>query len=133
MKTNFRNFASYFFLEHLSLYILLMIIQKQTVLFEFYKISTFEDLFYFVYLFGAMPTLSFILFSIPLYNIFRIENKLLFTISLSSVFIVESLLYSYLASPGNYNYGFYKMIFGISIMTIMFYKSTPFYRIKENK
>ncbi len=110
-----------------------MIIQKQTVLLEFYKISTFEGLFYFVYLFGAMPTLSFILFSIPLYNILKIKSKILFLIALLGVFLLESLVYSYLASPSDYTYAFYKMFFGVVIMTIMFYKSTPFYRIKDHK
>lgn len=126
MKIKFRNIALFILLEHLSLYILLMVLNKQTALLGIYKIRTSKDLFAYLLYFGLMPLISFILLSIPLYNLFKIRSKFFFIIVLLLIMAGDFLLYGYLATPGNYYYSLYKVIFGLIIFFILFRKETPF-------
>lgn len=82
----------------------------------------FENSFYYVVYVLVFSALMMLIFSTPIYFVFKIQKALLFFLSLAAIFTLEYFAYTYLASASSLN-GIYNVIIGMVFLLIFFYKT----------
>lgn len=114
------NIVIFFYVKYLVFYLVLMFKNKNYGLLEVRNLTTTEDWFYYLVLIFSMPTVSSILFTLPIHYSMKSHKVAIQVLVLVIVFVLEYFLYTYLASPSNFVNGIILTFLGIVIFIAFF-------------
>jgi hypothetical protein len=122
-KPTFSKILLYIFVKYLFFYIFMMFKNENYALVSFGQLESFQDIFYFLFIFLSLPIINSFVLSLPLYNVFKIKNIYYFSITVLLILAVEYILYTYLASQANLWNGIYNGIISLLFFSLFFFKS----------
>lgn len=132
LKPKISNILLFIFLKYLFFYIFLMFKNDNYALISFGNLNSFQDLFYYLFLFLTLPIFFSIILIIPIYFILKTKKIYLFFLSMLVVLLFEYFLYTYLASQANFWNGVFNGVFSVIFLCLFFYKSIKHNLIKLN-
>lgn len=121
-KPRLKNIVGYFFLKYFLFYIFMMFKNDNYALINIGNLHTGQDIFYYLFLFLSLPVIISIVFTIPLYFSFKVNNVTGFVLLLIAIFGLEYLFYTYLASTSDMLNGLYNLIIGLILFVLFYYK-----------
>jgi hypothetical protein len=122
-KPKIKNIVGYFFLKYFLFYILMMFKNDNHALISIDELYTAQDIFYYLFLFLSLPVIMSIIFTVPLYFSFKVNNVTGFILLLMVIFGVEYLLYTYLASQLDMLNGLYNATIGLIVFITFYHKA----------
>lgn len=111
------------YLKYFLFYILMMFKNDNYALISVENLKTFQDIFYYLFMFLSLPTLFTIVLIVPIYYIFKLKNLYIFYSLIFILLSIEYLIYTYLASQLDYLNGVYLVIISMSVLASMFYET----------
>lgn len=123
-KVSFFNSICYLFVKYAVFFFLLAfindrftnaVINNATTSIELIKLTIGYVLYILFYMFFII-----LLFTGPIYLIFRIRSKVYFILSIISFFCIEYFVYTYLSSPSNKVNGVYNLLIGVVVFVLFF-------------
>jgi hypothetical protein len=91
-------------------------------LLEVSSIENSEDLFYYLWMFLFLPVVSMLIFTVPLYFSFKVNNVAYFLIIAGVCIIIEYFIYTYLASQADLMNGVFNGIISVVFFLLFFYR-----------
>lgn len=122
-KPTFSKILIYIFVKYLFFYIFMMFKNENYALVSFGQLESFQDVFYFLFIFLSLPLINSFVLSLPLYNVFKIKNIYYFSIAVLLILAIEYILYTYLASQADLWNGIYNGIISLLFLSLFFFKS----------
>ncbi len=122
-KPTFSKILIYIFVKYLFFYIFMMFKNENYALVSFGQLESFQDVFYFLFIFLSLPIINSFVLSLPLYNVFKIKNIYYFSIAVLLILAIEYILYTYLASQADLWNGIYNGIISLLFLSLFFFKS----------
>jgi hypothetical protein len=101
----------------------MMFKNENYALVSFGQLESFQDVFYFLFIFLSLPIINSFVLSLPLYNVFKIKNIYYFSIAVLLILAIEYILYTYLASQADLWNGIYNGIISLLFLSLFFFKS----------
>jgi hypothetical protein len=128
-KISFWNISIFWFIKYIVLYLLLMFKNSDFTFIKVNEIKTGSDLLYYLWIFLFMPVISIIIFSAPVYFLFKVKNVSYFIIIVVLVLVAEYSIYTYLASQNDLLNGVYNELISVAVFAIMFFRSLKASRV----
>jgi len=122
MKVSFRNIVVYIFLKYLIFYIFLMFRNNDYTLISVSTLQTFQDWFFYLFIFLFLPVLNILLFTGPIYYLLKLKKITLFVILWVVCLLIEYVIYTRSASQLDLMNGVYLEIIGILLFLLFFYR-----------
>ena len=122
LKASFKNILLYILVKYLLFYVFMMFKNNDFRLLHFYNLKNGEDWFYYLWLVLFMPVLSMILFSAPIYFIFKTKKAIYFILLMSIILVAEYFLYTYFVSQLDLMNGVYNEIISLLVLLLFFYR-----------
>lgn len=123
LKPNLKNSILFIFTKYLVFYIFMMFKNQDYTLNSIFKLKTFVDWLYYLYLFLSLPIAYCMLFIVMLHYALTAKKKWICISILIVIFGMEYLIYTSLASSSNYFNGLYNAIIGAAVLWLFFYKT----------
>ena len=123
LKPGLKNILLFIFLKYLLFYIFMMFKNDNYTLVQIWKLKTFGDWIYYLYIFLSLPALYCTIFIIILHFALNSNKLLVFIPVVLAVFGLEYLIYTELASPSDYFNGLYNALIGAAVLWLFFHKS----------
>ncbi len=121
-KPSFANLFYFFFIKYLLFYILMMFKNKDFTLIQLNQLRNLSDIFFYLWIFLFLPVVCFIIFSLPIYFIFKLKNAVVFIIFLILVLAAEYVSYTYSASQIDLFNGVYNELLSIVLLIAFYFK-----------
>jgi hypothetical protein len=122
LKPKIINTLLFWLIKYIVFYIFLMFKSKNYGFLKVQEIKNGEDLFYYLWLFLFLPVVCMIIFTVPMYYLFK-TNRLIYCLLIwAIIIIVEYLCYTYLASQADLLNGVYNAIISVLVLYLLFYK-----------
>ncbi len=125
MKSSFLNIILFFFIKYILFYIFLMFKNGNYQLLEVNSLKNGADLFYYLWVILFLPIVFSVVFSVPLYYLFKTKTLNYFILLFCVFLMLEYVLYTYLASEANLYNGIFNAVISVIIFFLMFYKRLP--------
>ena len=123
-KPSFKNILLYVLFKYLLFYVFLMFKNNDLRLIQLRSLVNFQDWVYYFWTILFFPILNIILFSIPIYFLFRLKNIIQFLLALGVILILEYFVYVFFSSDKHIDMnGIYNGIISLVIFYFFFYKS----------
>ena len=119
----FLSIVFYFFIKYLIFYVFMMFRNNNFYLLEVSSIKNGEDLFYYLWLFLFLPVVCIVIFSVPLYFAFRVNNVLYFFLIAGLVLVGEYFVYTYFASQTDLLNGIFNAVISVLFLLLFFFRS----------
>ena len=120
---NFKNIIISIFIKTLIFYIILMISNNDFRILQLSNVKNGLDLFYFLWILLFFPIIDIILFSVPLFYVFRIKNYLYFFAIFLVIMSAEYFIYAYFTSQKAINQdASLKVLVSFMTLFLFFYK-----------
>ena len=123
LKPTFSKMLIYLFIKYLFFYIFMMFKNENYTLVALGNLETFQDVFYYSFIFLSLPVINSFVLSLPLYYTFKIKNTLYFSLAILSILTIEYLIYTYLASQTNLWNGVYNGIISLLFLSLFFFRT----------
>jgi hypothetical protein len=118
-------------LKYIVFYIFMMHKSSNYALFKIGNLNSFEDFFYYLWIFLFLPIVCFILFSGPIYYSFTKRNLSIFILINIIVLIAEYTIYTYFASQSDWFNGIINVVISVLCFTLLFQKEIKELIIKK--
>ena len=118
MKWKFAKILLYCFLKYILFYLYLAIKNDN---FFFFQVSNMSSFMYW-WMFLFLPAVTFIIFSVPIYLLFRIRHSTAFISLLITLLVMEYFLYTYLASQADLMNGLWNEVISAVVFLVVFFK-----------
>ena len=122
MKISFRKILLFMLLKYFVFYVFMMFKNSNYALIEIGDLNSFENVFYYLWIFLFFPIVCFALFSVPIYYSFSKRNLNIFILISVGVLIAEYIVYTFLASTTNLFNGMFNAIISLLCFPIIFWK-----------
>ena len=122
LKPSIKNIIVFFFLKYLIFYIFMMFKNNDYTLIEVSSIRNGEDLLFYLWVFLFLPFMCSLIFTGPLYGMFKGKSGILFLFYLLVILLLEYLFYTFMASRGDFSNGVYNGIIGLLVLLLLFFK-----------
>ena len=122
LKASFKNILLYILLKYLLFYVFMMFKNNDFRLLHFYNLKNGEDWFYYLWLVLFVPVLNMILFSGPIYFIFKTKKAIYFILLMSIILVAEYFLYTYFVSQLDLMNGVYNGVISLLLLLLFFFK-----------
>ncbi len=109
-------------LKYFVFYVFMMFKNSNYALIEIGELNSFEDVFYYLFLFLFLPIICFILFAGPIYYSFSKRSLNTFMLVSAGILIAEYIVYTYLASQLNWFNGMFNAIISLLCFPLVFWK-----------
>jgi hypothetical protein len=120
------NIFLYFLIKYVIFFFILMLLNNDFTLLKISNIKTGEGLFIYLWMILFFPIIEMILFSIPIYNAFKVNKFVIFLLVITVTMIVEYFLYVYLTTQHLFDRdAMIKTSISILLLLIFFYKRIP--------
>jgi hypothetical protein len=118
LQPTFTRIAVYFCVKYFAFYIFLAFKNNNFFFLEISNMSHF--MYWWMLLF--LPFTAFVIFSLPVYLLFRLKRLSLFNFSILLFLVAEYFLYTYLASQADLMNGVYNEIISLLFFVLLFFK-----------
>ena len=122
LKPTYINVIIFIFLKYLIFYIFMMFKNDNYYLVN-PGIKNAFNLFYYLWMFLSLPLVISIIFSVPIYYLFKIKKIIYFIFISVVVLAIEYAIYTYFVSQLDLWNGIYNMIIGVVLFIIFFRNS----------
>jgi hypothetical protein len=129
LKPKFYNILLFFLVKYIAFYVFMMFKNNDFTLVGLNELKNSKGWFYYLWIFLFLPVVCGLIFSAPIYFMFKVRNVVLFLFLISTVLIAEYLLYTYFASEADLMNGVYNAVISILFLLLLFFKSI---RLKFN-
>jgi hypothetical protein len=120
------NIFLYFLIKYVIFFFILMLLNNDFTLLKISNIKTGEGLFIYLWMILFFPIIEMILFSIPIYNAFKVNKFIIFLLIITITMIIEYFLYVYLTTQHLFDRdAMIKTSISILLLLIFFYKRIP--------
>ena len=120
------NVFLYFLIKYVIFFFILMLLNNDFTLLKISNIKTGEGLFIYLWMILFFPIIEMILFSIPIYNAFKVNKFIIFLLIITITMIIEYFLYVYLTTQHLFDRdAMIKTSISIFLLLIFFYKRIP--------
>jgi hypothetical protein len=120
------NIFLYFLIKYVIFFFILMLLNNDFTLLKISNIKTGEGLFIYLWMILFFPIIEMILFSIPIYNAFKVNKFVIFLLIITITMIIEYFLYVYLTTQHLFDRdAMIKTSISILLLVIFFYKRIP--------
>ena len=124
LRPIFRNILLFFFVKYLLFYILLMFKNNDYSLIQLSNLKNFQDVFYYLWIFLFLPVICIILFSAPVYFLFKLKGKVYFMLLMVAFLVAEYFVYVYFTSNKHPDInGIYNEIISLLLLLLFFFKN----------
>ena len=82
-----------------------------------------EDVFYYLWVFLFLPVLCGVLFSVPIYFAFKLNNIIYLILLVVGVLIAEYFLYTHYVSQANLMNGVYNGLISVLVLSLLFFRA----------
>lgn len=129
LKPSILNILIFWFVKYLAFYILLMFKNNNYTLIGLSELKSGEDWFYYLWIFLFLPIVCMLIFSAPMYFLFKVKSPIYLVLIIAVILIGEYLFYTWSASQSNLMNGVYNGTISVLFLLLFFYKSiTPKFR-----
>ena len=122
MKILIRKILLFMLLKYFVFYVFMMFKNSNYALIEIGDFKSFEDVFYYLWIFLFLPIVCFVLFFVPIYHSFSKRNLKVFILINVGVLITEYIVYTYFASTMNLFNGMFNAIISVLCFPLIFWK-----------
>lgn len=124
LNSKLKNIVFFWFAKYFILYIFILIKNQDYTLLSVHELKSGGDVFYYLWTFLFIPTVTGLILIAPLYYSFKIENPLLFSMTVIVLLILDYLGYSYFTSQKIIDfYGMVSIVIGIISFVLCFFKN----------
>ncbi|MFC4230616.1 hypothetical protein ACFOW1_01850 [Parasediminibacterium paludis] len=122
LKPKYINILIFYVSKYIFFFIFLMFKYKDYRVLEINELKDFADWFLYLWLFLFLPIACSIIFGIPMYYIFKINNNIYMASLLSAVIVGEYFFYTNFASQLDLNNGIYNVVLSVVFLFLFFFK-----------
>jgi hypothetical protein len=121
------NIFLYFIIKQIIFFCVLMVLNNDFTLLKIVSnIKTGEGLFIYLWMILFFPIVEMILFSVPIYNAFKVNKFIIFLLIITIIMIIEYFLYVYFTTQHLFDRdAMIKTCISILLLVIFFYKKIP--------
>jgi len=123
LKASFKNILLYILVKYLFFYVVMMFKINDFRYLQIGDLRNGEDWFLYLWMILFLPVLNMILFSAPIYFLFRLKSVGYFLLAITAIFLAEYFVYVFFTSEKHVDInGVYNGIVSLLVFCLFFFK-----------